>query len=182
MGGEGAGLSGRKCCLQRASCAIVIFTVSTSGYAPRSTVTIKQPRCGRERGGHIWCISPPLSYLWSEQGGTSWSFSLTLLFLASISIIPLTNNLERVGLLVASAGSCILNIHTSQSCGGAGGQLTCCLSSDKWQVKKGGAQRHISVPCQPRSPMLITPPSAPPPVVCPHASIILQLAAPSAPL
>lgn len=97
--------------MQRASCAVVIFTVSTSGYAPRSTVTIKQPHCG---GGHIWCIFPFLSYLWSEGGGTSWSFSLTLLFLASISIIPLTDNLERAGLLVVSAGPCILNIHTSQ--------------------------------------------------------------------
>jgi len=43
----------KKWCLQGASCGIVIFAVSTSGYTLRSTVTIKQAALGRRE--HICC-------------------------------------------------------------------------------------------------------------------------------
>lgn len=39
--------------------------------------------------------------------------------------------------------TCILNSPAGQSRRGDPGQVTRCLSSDKWQVKPGGAQRHI---------------------------------------
>lgn len=100
------------------------------------------------------------------------------------------------------SGTCILNSPAGQSGHGARGQVTRCLSSDKWQVKPGGVHRHIPqhhvtrtpdrsskplapVPQTPLGPLrpplnpsaITAPPSSsppPPPAFAPHASIILH--------
>lgn len=155
----------KKWCLQWASCGIVIFTVSTSGNMTRSTVTIKQAASLKE-GAHLLS---PLPHLWSRNskeakrkvnpgvGNTQlYPFSRT-------NALDLSSGCNRFQLIIAltnnslwwsrrsvcnveyrlSGGTCILNSTTNQSCGGDLSQVTLCLSSDKWQVKPGGAHRRI---------------------------------------
>lgn len=69
----------KKWCLWRASCGIVIFTVSTSGYTTRSTVAIKQAAFWR--GEHICSPLLPPPYLWRESPGVTFSSSSRAPFL-----------------------------------------------------------------------------------------------------